>query len=82
MGGYTPVANGRKQYQPKDDQERAAIAEFNAATGAYVNRWKKNLQTAAGGVRIVNVIGANHYFFLSNEADVLRELRVFIAGLH
>jgi len=45
-----------------------------------VNRWKKNLQTAAGGVRIVNVTGANHYFFLSNKADVLRELRVFIAG--
>src|SRR6266849_4348055 len=75
---FFPDGNGHKQYQPKDDQERAAIAEFNAATSAYVNRWKKNLQTAPGGVRIVIVTGANHYFFLSKEADVLRELRVFM----
>ncbi len=78
---FFPDGNGGKHYQPKDDPERAAIAEFNAATSAYVNRWKKNLQTAPGGVRIVIVTGANHYFFLSKEADVLRELRVFMAGL-
>jgi hypothetical protein len=33
-------------------------------------------------VRIVNLPGANHYLVISNEADVLRELRTFMAGLH
>jgi hypothetical protein len=31
--------------------------------------------------RIVRIPHANHYVFLSNEADVLREMDAFIAGL-
>jgi len=69
------------RYQPKDAQERAAIEEFDAATKIYVDRYKKNLLTAKGGVRIVDLPQADHYLFLSNEADVLREMRAFIAGL-
>ncbi|MBZ5507389.1 MAG: alpha/beta hydrolase [Acidobacteriia bacterium] len=75
-----PVSSG-KPYQPRNAQERAAIAEFDTATDAYVNRWKKNLQSAPGGVRVVNIPKANHYMFLSNPDDLLRELRTFIAGL-
>ena len=69
------------RYQPKDAQERAAIEEFDAATEVYVHRYKKNLLKAKGGVRIVDLPHADHYLFLSNEADVLREMRVFIASL-
>jgi hypothetical protein len=29
----------------------------------------------------VRLARANHYVFLSNEADVLRELHAFVAGL-
>jgi non-heme chloroperoxidase len=70
------------RYQPKDAQERAAIEEFDAATEVYVNRYKKNLLKAKGGVRIVDLPYADHYVFLSNEADVLREMRAFLAALH
>jgi pimeloyl-ACP methyl ester carboxylesterase len=69
-------------YQPRNAQELAAKQAFDDATAAYINRWKKNLQNAPGGVRIVDLPGANHYLFLSNEADVLRELRAFLAGLN
>lgn len=55
---------------------------FDAATAACIARWKKNFQNAPGGVRIVDLPGANHYLFLSNEADVLHELGVFLAGLN
>lgn len=41
----------------------------------YADRWKKNMQAARGGVRIVELAGANHYLFLSNADDVVRELR-------
>ena len=69
------------RYQPKDAQERAAIEEFDAATEAYEVRNKNHLLKAKGGVRMVDLPQADHYLFLSNEADVLREMRVFIAGL-
>ena len=69
------------RYQPKDAQERAAIKEFDAATKVYEDRNKKNLVKAQGSVRIVDLPQADHYVFLSNEADVLREMRAFIAGL-
>lgn len=74
--------NINPRYQPKDDQERAAIQKFADATDVYTNRYKKNLQHAKGGVRMVDLPQADHYIFLSNEADVLRELRAFIATLH
>jgi non-heme chloroperoxidase len=70
------------RYQPKDAQQRAAIEEFDAATEGYVIRYKKNLLMAKGGVRIVDLHHADHYVFLSNEADVLREMRAFLAALH
>ena len=31
--------------------------------------------------RVVRIPHANHYVFLSNEADVLREMDLFVAGL-
>ena len=75
---FFPGASTKPKYQPKNDQERAAIDAFDAATAAYVNRWKRNLQTAPGGVQVVEVPGANHYIFLSNEADLLREIGRFL----
>ncbi len=69
------------RYQPKDAQERAVIEEFNAATEVYEKKYKTNLLKAKCGVRIVDLPQADHYLFLSNEADVLREMRAFIAGL-
>ena len=71
----------RPAYEPKDAEERAAIEACNAATEAYFDRWKKSLQKAAASVRIVDVPEANHFLFLSHEADVLREVRAFVAGL-
>jgi len=84
QGDYTCIDHPRHkvEYEPKNAQERSAKEAFDTATVAYVNRWKKNLQNAPGGVRIVDLPGANHYVFLSNEADVLREIRAFLTGLH
>lgn len=78
---FFPVVETESKYQPKNDEERAAIKDFNDATTVYVNRYKANLRKAAE-VRIVDLSGANHYVFLSNESDVLHETRTFLAGLH
>jgi non-heme chloroperoxidase len=67
--------------EPRDAQERAAIKAFEDATDVYTNRWKASLRRAPAGVRIVDLSGANHYLFLSNETEVLHEIRRFIAHL-
>jgi pimeloyl-ACP methyl ester carboxylesterase len=76
-----PHPSDPPQYQPKDDQERAAIAAFDAATLVYINRYKKNLLAAIPNARIVDLPGARHYVFLDREAEVLREMRPFIEAL-
>lgn len=63
-------------------EERAAIDAFNTATAAYVERWKRNLQSGVPGARFVDLPGAGHYVFLTREAEVLRGLREFVGGLH
>jgi pimeloyl-ACP methyl ester carboxylesterase len=69
------------EYQPRDAEERAAIDAFTTATSAYVERWKKNLQSGVPGARFVDLPGAGHYVFLTREAEVLRGLQEFVAGL-
>ncbi len=39
-------------------------------------------ESGVPSARVVILPHANHYVFLSNEADVLREMRAFLAGLH
>lgn len=73
---------GRKpDYEPRNAEERAAIRAFDDATETYILRWNANLLKAKGGVRIVDIAGANHYVFLSNEIDVVREVKRFVQHL-
>jgi hypothetical protein len=38
----------------------------------------KRINEAAGGTHVVELWGASHFVFLSNEAAVLREMRAFL----
>lgn len=69
------------EYQPKNEEERVAIEAFNKATATFIERWMKNLKSGVPAARLVDLPGAGHYVFLTREADVLRELRAFAAGL-
>jgi len=42
----------------------------------------KGFETGVPSAHVIRLPHANHYVFISNEADVLRELRAFLAGLH
>jgi pimeloyl-ACP methyl ester carboxylesterase len=57
------------------------VREAFAQTDALVALQAKAFEEGVPGSRAVRLEHANHYVFLSNEADVLRELRTFIAGL-
>jgi non-heme chloroperoxidase len=68
-------------YQPKNDEERAAIEAYRSATAAFVDRWIKNLKTGVPLARVIDLPGAGHFVFLTREAEVVQELRRFVARL-
>ncbi|WP_110168989.1 hypothetical protein [Luteitalea pratensis] len=68
-------------YPPQNDEERAALDLAYAGRRAILSRWQHDLLAGVASARIVELPGANLYMFLSNEADVLREVRAFAATL-
>jgi pimeloyl-ACP methyl ester carboxylesterase len=65
----------------RNEQEGAALRQEYAATRALYVRWQQDLLAAIPTARIVELAGASLYMFLSNEADVLREIRAFAVSL-
>ena len=62
----------------------AMLAALNEEYPLLLAARKEQMTEFQNGVahsRVVELAGANHYIFLSNEADVLRELREFLGGL-
>jgi pimeloyl-ACP methyl ester carboxylesterase len=76
-----PASDDYPAGTPLNAQERADTDAYRAATMAFVNRWKKNLQNGPPSVRFVDLEDAGHYLFLKREAEVLSEVRAFVAGL-
>ena len=68
-------------YAIGNEQERAALRQEHAATRALYARWQQDLRAAIPTARIIELTGANLFMFLSNEADVSREIRAFAATL-
>jgi pimeloyl-ACP methyl ester carboxylesterase len=68
-------------YTPKNDQERGAMDESFKAVVSFIKQDEKKLQTEVPGARVIEMPGADHHVFLSNESDVLRELRKFLEDL-
>jgi len=48
---------------------------------AVLERQAKAIQESIPTARVVQLPGANHYVFLSNETDTLREMRAFVGRL-
>jgi len=68
---------GRWAETSTDPVIRGQIAALNALQ----ERQAKSIEDALPNTRVVKLPGANHYVFLSNEADVLREMRAFLGRL-
>ncbi|HZD50083.1 MAG TPA: alpha/beta hydrolase [Silvibacterium sp.] len=65
-----------------DPSVRAAAEAYSAALGPLTEKQEKAVQDGVPTAHVVTLPNAHHYLFLSNEADVLREMRVFLVGLH
>ena len=78
---YRPFDEEAVGYAIRSDQERAALRQYFAAEQALSRRGQQDLRAAVPTARIVELTFANPFLFLSNEADVLREIRAFAATL-
>ena len=79
-----PAARGWSQYYrftPQNAEQRAELQRIYDADRVYLDRYENYMRTAKGGVRIVELRGAGHYVYFTNEHQVLREIRKFAAGL-
>lgn len=76
-----PFEEVAANYLIRNEQERDALRQEYAATRALYDRWQRDLLASVPTARIVELQGASLYMFLSNEADVLLEIRAFAATL-
>jgi len=77
----TTMEQALKDYPPKTEQERAALNQAYASSRAMLSKWQRDLLAGVPDAKIVELPGANLYMFLSNEADIIRELRAFASSL-
>ena len=73
--GQRPFPEEAARFDIRNDQERAALRQEYEATRALYAGWQQDLLAAIPTARIVDLPGASLYMFLSNEEDVLREIR-------
>jgi non-heme chloroperoxidase len=64
-----------------DSSTDPKVSQQVAGLRAVLARQTKAIQDELPNARVVQLPDANHYVFLSNEADVLREIRSFVRGL-
>jgi non-heme chloroperoxidase len=61
---------------------QTAAKDYSTALSALVERQEKAVENGVPKAQVITLSGANHYVFLSNETDVLREIRAFLAKQH
>jgi pimeloyl-ACP methyl ester carboxylesterase len=65
-----------------DPAVRQAAKAYSAVLAALTEKQENAFKNGVPTARVVTLAGADHYVYLSNQADVLRQMRAFLAGLH
>jgi non-heme chloroperoxidase len=76
-----PHAQAKWVDDSTDPKVREAAKAFSAAQVALTERQAKIFEEGVPTARVVRLPGADHYVYLSNEADVLREMKSFLSTL-
>ena len=66
---------------PYSHGDPSARAASDAREMVAVGRFAKAFESGVPSARVVRLPNANHYVFLSNEVDVLREINTFLSSL-
>ncbi len=65
----------------KDASVREAVRAYSAKFEAYTQKQVEAIREAVHTARVITLPRANHFVFISNEGDVLREMQAFLATL-
>ena len=76
-----PHAQAKWMTDSADPKVREAAKASSAAIEALTTRQAKAFEDGVPIAHVVRLRGADHYVYLSNEADVLREMKSFLADL-
>jgi non-heme chloroperoxidase len=76
-----PFEEVERDSPPRNEEEPTALSAKYAFDRAMVSKWQRDLLAGVPTARIVALPGANLYMFLSNEADVLREVRALASAV-
>jgi non-heme chloroperoxidase len=68
--------------QSTDPTVQAEARTYSSALTALTEKQAKAVQEGLPAAQVITIAGANHYVYISNEAEVLRDMRAFISGLH
>jgi non-heme chloroperoxidase len=77
-----PHGQGKWVDSSTDPKVCEAAKAYSAALTPLTESQEKAFANGVPTARVVRVRGAHHFVYLSNEADVLLEMRAFLAGLH
>jgi non-heme chloroperoxidase len=73
----TPFTSEASNYVIEHEQQREALRQQWDAERIMTAKWERDLRAAIPTAKIVELPGASVFMFLSNEADVIREVRAF-----
>jgi pimeloyl-ACP methyl ester carboxylesterase len=76
-----PRAQAKWVDESTDQKVREAAKAFSATELALTTRQAKAFEDGVPTAHVVRLRGADHYVYLSNEADVLREMKSFLSTL-
>jgi pimeloyl-ACP methyl ester carboxylesterase len=76
-----PRAQAKWMTDSADPKVREAAKAVSAALDALTTRQAKAFEDGVPTAHVVRLPGADHYVYLSNEADVLREMKSFFSTL-
>ena len=70
-----------KKRAPTTEKERHESERTDEILTQFIHRWENNLKQADPLARVVELPGAHHYMFLSEQASVLKHIQAFLETL-
>ena len=76
-----PHALGTWVDQNSDSSVRTAARVYSTALASVTERQEKALEAGVPAAHVITISRAHHFVFLSNQADVLKDVRAFLSTL-
>jgi pimeloyl-ACP methyl ester carboxylesterase len=81
MQGSPTVEQRLSEYSLTNEQDRVATERFWTMDKDYLKKYIGDLKSGVPNARVIELPHANHYVFLADQAQVLREMGTFLTGL-